>query len=68
MKVKVLKLGYAAKEIDAPEGSTVEDSLRISELEQEGYSITLNGVGANLTAHLSEGDIVALTPKVEGGR
>ena len=67
MKVKVLKLGYAAKEVEAPEGSTVDDALRLSEMEQEGYSITVNGVGANLTAHLSEGDVVALTPKVEGG-
>ena len=68
MKVKVLKLGYAAKEVEAPEGSNVEDALRLSEMEQEdGYSVTLNGVGANLTARLNNGDVVALTPKVEGG-
>ncbi len=68
MKVRVLKLGHSAKEIDVPAGTTVEDALEQSKLDQEeGYSVTVNGVGANLSAQIREGDVIALTPKVEGG-
>jgi len=67
MKVRVLKLGHSAKEVEAAAGSTVEDVLESSGLETEDYSVTVNGVGAMLSAGLQEGDVVALVPKVEGG-
>ncbi len=68
MKVKVMKLGYAARQTDVPDGSTVEECIRASGMEQDGYKITVNGVGADLTALIREGDVVALVPKVESGR
>ena len=67
MKVKVLKLGQAAKELDIPAGTTVEEAINMSGFSQDGYSIALNGTGANLSAHVKEEDIVSLVPKIEGG-
>ena len=68
MKVRVMKLGHSAKEVEVGAGSTVEEGLTASGMEQEGYSVTVNGVGANLSAQMREGDVIALVPKVEGGR
>jgi len=67
MKVKVLKLGYAAREVEVGEGTTVDEAIRASGMEGGGYKVTLNGVGADLSALVRDGDIIALTPKVEGG-
>jgi len=67
MKIRVLKLGHSAKEVEVGSGATVEEGLSASKVETEGYSITVNGVGANLSASLREGDVIALVPKVEGG-
>ena len=67
MKVKVLKLGYAAREVEVSEGTTVDEAIRASGMESGGYKVTLNGVGADLSALVRDGDIIALTPKVEGG-
>lgn len=68
MKIKVLKLGQAAKELDIPAGTTVEEAINMSGFGYDGYSIALNGTGANLSAHVKEEDIVSLVPKIEGGR
>jgi sulfur carrier protein ThiS len=43
MKVRVLKLGHAAKEVEVGSGTTVEEALEASGMEQDGYSITVNG-------------------------
>jgi sulfur carrier protein ThiS len=67
MKVRVLKLGHSAKEVEAANGATVEDVVEQSGFDQDGYSVTLNGTGAMLSAHVHEGDVIALTPKVEDG-
>jgi sulfur carrier protein ThiS len=67
MKVKVLKLGYAAREIDVSQGLTVEESIRASGMDDSGFKITVNGVGAELSALVRENDVIALVPKVEGG-
>jgi putative ubiquitin-RnfH superfamily antitoxin RatB of RatAB toxin-antitoxin module len=68
MKIKVLKLGYAAREVEISEGSTVEESIRASGMQDDGYKITLNGTGADLAALVKPGDVVAMVPKVESGR
>ena len=67
MKVKVLKLGQAAKELDIPAGTTVEEAINMSGFSIDGYSIALNGTGANLSAHVQEDNIISLVPKIEGG-
>jgi len=67
MKVKVLKLGSCAREVDAETNATVQEALDKAELPSQGYSVSVNGMGAGLSTALGEGDIVTLVPKVEGG-
>ncbi len=68
MRVKVLKLGSSAHEVDATPGSTVQEVLDKASLPHGGHAISVNGLGAGLSTALGEGDIVTLVPKVEGGR
>ena len=68
MKVKVLKLGHSAHEIESPVGSTVQEVLDKASLPFQGHAISVNGLGAGPSTALGEGDIVTLVPKVEGGR
>lgn len=67
MKVKVLRLGHSATVVDVPAGSTVREALESHQIPQEGYSVSINGLGAGLHTALGEGDVVTLVPKVEGG-
>ena len=67
MKIKVLKLGSCAREVDAEVNATVAEALEKAELPSQGYSVSVNGMGAGLSTALGEGDIVTLVPKVEGG-
>ena len=67
MKIRLLKLGHSAKEVEVAAGATVEEALEASGMEEEGYSVTVNGVGAMLSGQLHENDVIALVPKVEGG-
>ena len=67
MRIKVLKLGSCAREVDAEANATVQEALEKAELPSQGYSVSVNGMGAGLSTALSEGDIVTLVPKVEGG-
>ncbi len=67
MKVKVLKLGSCAREVEAEANATVQEALDKAELPSQGYSVSVNGMGAGLSTALGEGDIVTLVPKVEGG-
>ena len=67
MKVKVLKLGSCAREVDAEANATVQEALDKADLPSQGYSVSVNGMGAALSTALGEGDIVTLVPKVEGG-
>ena len=68
MKIRLLKLGHAAIERELPSGSTVEEAIKASGFETDGYAITTNGVGAMLSSPVHEGAVIALVPKVEGGR
>lgn len=68
MKVKVLKLGHSAQEVEVTRGETVQEVLERAGLPTSGYAISVNGLGAGPSTGLSEGDIVTLVPKVEGGR
>jgi len=68
MKVRLLKLGHAAKEVDVPAGASVEEAIEASGFETDGYAITTNGTGAMLSSPVHEGDVIALVPKVEGGQ
>jgi len=68
MKTKVLRLGHSATVVEVPEGATIEEALQQNETPSQGYSISVNGLGASLSAGLADGDVVTLVPKVEGGR
>ena len=68
MRIKVLKLGSSAHEVDANPGSTVQEVLDKASLPSGGHQISVNGLGAGPSTALGEGDIVTLVPKVEGGR
>jgi sulfur carrier protein ThiS len=67
MKVKVLKLGHSATEVEAPHGSTVEEVLNKADMPFSGYSISVNGLGAGPATAVTEKDVITLVPKVEGG-
>lgn len=68
MKVKILRLGHSATHADSvPEGSTVSDVLEQADVPSDGYSVSINGLGAALSAQVGDGDVVTLVPKVEGG-
>ena len=68
MKVKILKLGQSATEAEMQSGATIEDACEKAGISHHGYSLTLNGLTASSETSVSEGDIVTLVPKVEGGR
>ncbi len=68
MKVRLMKLGHSAKEVEVGAGSTVEDVMETGGMDSDGHSVTLNGVGAMLSGPVQEGDVIALVPKVEGGK
>jgi len=67
MKVKVLRLGHSATIVEVADGATIEEALQPNEIPSQGYSISVNGLGASLSAGLADGDVVTLVPKVEGG-
>ena len=68
MQIKILKLGHAAKEFHNIEpGSTIGTLLGEADFGTAGYSLSLNGLGASVDAEVSDGDIITLVPKVEGG-
>ena len=68
MKVKVLRLGHSATVIDVPAGSSIEEALESNEIPRQGYSISVNGLGAGPHTALGDDDVVTLVPKVEGGQ
>ena len=67
MKVKVLRLGHSATVIEIPAGTSVEEALDSNDIPRQGYSVSLNGLGAGPAAALGDGDVLCLVPKVEGG-
>lgn len=68
MKVKILRLGSSAHEVEANPGSTVQEVLDKAGVPYGGHAISVNGLGAGLSTTLGEGDVVVATPKIEGGR
>jgi len=67
MKVKVLKLGEAATEVDVANGATIADVVKASGYEGSGYTRTLNSQIVFDSTPVKDGDVVTLAPKVEGG-
>lgn len=68
MKIKVLCLGRAAKEIEVNEGTTVEAAIMQSGFPKDSaYTRHVNGSPAFDTDILQEGSVLTLVPQVKGG-
>ena len=68
MTVKVLRLGHQARECSTSrERATIQEILDQNNIPQGGYSVTINGMPASFDTEVTQGDVVALTPKVQGG-
>ncbi|MCB9365909.1 MAG: MoaD/ThiS family protein [Calditrichaeota bacterium] len=68
MKVKVLCLGRAAKEIEVSDGTTVEAAIMQSGFPKDSsYTRHVNGSPAFDTDILQEGSVLTLVPQVKGG-
>ena len=63
MKVKALKLGEAAKEVEVQEGATVQHVIESSGFNREHMTVTLNGHPAFDTSPVQDGDVITLNLK-----
>ena len=66
ISVTVVSIGRQ-RQITVPAGSTCADCLTSASFDAQGYSLTLNGSHCQLHERPDDGDIIALTPKVDGG-
>jgi sulfur carrier protein ThiS len=67
MRIRLLTLGKSADTLEMDPDASVHDVLDQSNVELQGRSVTVNGVGCDLAAQLRDGDIITITPKVQGG-
>jgi sulfur carrier protein ThiS len=69
MTVKVLRLGHQAREVTTSrERATIQEILEANGIPSGGYSVTINGMPASFDTEVASGDVIALTPKVQGGQ
>jgi len=66
-RVKILKLGERATEVNVPDGKTIGDALEAAGFSSAGCSIMRNGSTASTVVPVSEGDVISLVSKIEGG-
>jgi putative ubiquitin-RnfH superfamily antitoxin RatB of RatAB toxin-antitoxin module len=64
MKIKILKLGESAREIQVQEGATVEHAIQASGFSREHTTVTLNGYPTFDTSPVKDGDIIAMNPNI----
>ena len=50
MKIKVLRLGHSATVIEVPAGTPIEEALESNDIPRQGYSVSVNGLGAGPAA------------------
>jgi putative ubiquitin-RnfH superfamily antitoxin RatB of RatAB toxin-antitoxin module len=67
MKIKILKLGESAKEIEIQEGATVEHAIQLSGFSREHMTVTLIGHPTFDTTPVKDGDVVTMNPHINGG-
>ena len=68
MNIKILRLGHSATVVEVPAGTPIEEALDSHDIPRQGYSVSVNGLGAGPATALGDGDVVTLVPKVEGGK
>ncbi len=66
IRITVVSIGRQ-RQVTVPAGSTCADALTSAGFDSQGYALTLNGVHTQLHERPDDGDILALTPKVDGG-
>ena len=66
INVTVVSIGRQRK-VTVPAGSTCADALTSAGFDAQGYALTLNGSHCQLHERPADNDILALTPKVDGG-
>ena len=68
MRIRILKLGHAAAPVESDEDSlNVEQAITKAGFDMQGYSLSLNGLGCGPEATVTDGDVVTLAPKIQGG-
>lgn len=68
MKIRILKLGHAATPIETDEETlNVEQAITQAGFDLQGFSLSLNGLGCGPEAAVGDGDVVTMSPKVQGG-
>lgn len=67
MKVKVLKLGKAAKEVEVQEEATVQHVIQASGFNREHMTVTLNGHLTFDTSPVQDGNVLTMNPHIKGG-
>jgi molybdopterin converting factor small subunit len=62
--------GQAPKLIEAPSGATLRRVLEVAKQNPDNLygAVTVNGANAEMSHRLKKGDLIAVTPKVAGGR
>lgn len=66
--VKVAKLGGRVSEVSLEEGTTVQDAITASGLEQGQLKARLNGEATTLGIEVEDGDVITLVPQtIKGG-
>jgi len=66
INITVVSIGRQRK-VTVPSGSTCADALTSAGFDSQGYSLTLNASSCQLHERPDNGDILALTPKIDGG-
>ncbi len=66
IRITVVSIGRQ-RQVTVPAGSTCADALTSAGFDSQGYSLTLNGSHCQLHERPDDGDIIALTPKIDGG-
>lgn len=68
MRVKVLTLGRAAREVEVAEGATVLDAISAASAPKDGaFTRHLNGSPCFDTDIVVDGAVLTLVPQVKGG-
>lgn len=67
MKIKIVKLGEGARELELASGASVDDAMGAIGGAVSGHSILVNGVNAPGWRVLVDGDVLTMSPKVEAG-
>lgn len=67
LHVGVAQMGQKEKKVGLSEGATIGDAIKAAELNPEQFNITVNDLKAGLDEIAKDGDLIVLTPNLQGG-